>query len=95
MNNLGGEIDPLRFNDKLQYLDYRLRNKQHNLSLILVEPDIAYRYQGNFYGLMLHFNVLPELFPYTLYANGYTSPHEYDGKRQDLYIPRDFPTPFK
>lgn len=92
-NNLGGEMNHNLYNDRLQYLDMRTRKSKDKFKVRIVQPDIAYKYQGNLYGLMIHLGVPPSLMCYTMYANKYTSPHQYDGKKLDILVPDTFPNP--
>lgn len=67
-------------NDNLQYLDYINANYEFNNVNVL--PDIAYKFQGNFFGLLRHLgNIPPSLFTFTMYINGMTNPYEYDGEK--------------
>ncbi len=67
-----------QLNDNLQYIDYI--NQHYDFKEINVNPDIAYRYQGDFFGLLNHLgNVSPSLYLYTLYLNNYTHPTHFNG----------------
>jgi hypothetical protein len=46
--------------------------------LLTVEPSVAYRYKGDFFGLMEHYKISTVLFWPALRCNGFTSPEEYD-----------------
>ena len=72
-------------NDNLQYIDYV--DRTYGYETINVSPDVAYRYQGNLFGLFSELNIKPSLFLYTMYANGYNNPTEYDGKVYTLKKP--------
>jgi len=71
----------IELNDNLQYLDYI--NADYEFKEITVEPDIAYKYQGNLFGLFRELDIHPNLFTYTMYINGYTNPVEFAG---DKYV---------
>jgi hypothetical protein len=73
-------------NDNLLYIDY-IKNK-YKYNEINIQPDLAYRFQGNFYGLLNKLNVNRDLYLFTLYVNGYNSPNDYDGKKIILKIPK-------
>jgi hypothetical protein len=61
---------------KLQ-LDYI--NKTKGFEVVNVEDIIAYRYQGNLYGLFKELNIPAFMYEYTAYINGYLDPVDYDG----------------
>jgi hypothetical protein len=42
---------------------------------------MAYRYQGNLFGLFREMNIDQSLYLYTMYINGLTSPVEFDGTK--------------
>lgn len=46
----------------------------------VVRPNIAHRYQGNFYGLLAHMGVSAGLHYFTTAINGLTDPRDYDGE---------------
>lgn len=74
-----------RLNDELLILDrIDLENK---FEAIVVDADQAYRYEGNFYGLLNHLNVPEDLFLQTLYVNRLTHPTEYKSNFRVLKIP--------
>ena len=79
-------------NDRLQYYDSIL-DEERKFSRELISPDIAYKHQGDFYGLLQKLNVDKKLFLFALHLNGYTTPFEYDGVRTSINIPIevDFP----
>lgn len=64
-----------RFNDELLYID-RL-DLRHNFDTIIIEPHRAYKYEGNFYGLLNEIGVSPSLYLYALYLNKLNSPVDY------------------
>lgn len=72
-------------NDNLLFIDYIDHKYSYNETT--VPPDLAYRYQGNFYGLLNKLEVPTDLYLFTLYLNGYKSPVDYDGKKILLKIP--------
>ena len=78
--------------DNLCYLDYL--NKIKDFKVAIVPPDIAYRSKGNFYSLLYQMKIPSELYLYTLYLNGYTSPFEYDGYKKELKIAIKPPIPY-
>ncbi len=71
-------------NDNLLYLDYI--NKSYEFNLVTVSPDVAYRYQGNLFGLLRELNVSPNLFVYTMYLNGYNNPVDFKGDKYSLKL---------
>lgn len=74
-------------NDTLLYIDYMSRKKGY--SEVAVEPHLAYKYQGDFYGLLNKLNVSKNLYLYTLYLNGYTDPNDFDGNRYLIKVPNE------
>lgn len=63
-----------------------LKNKDDQYSIEVVEPGIAYRYQGDFYGLLDYLNISSSLYLPTLYLNGLQSPYDYDGVETSIKI---------
>lgn len=74
------EFDTIQqINDNLVYLDYIDAN--YDFETITIPPDVAYKYQGNFFGLLRTVaNLPPQLYLYTLYINGLTNPVDYTGE---------------
>jgi hypothetical protein len=70
--------DHIKFSNyfKLQ-LDYISKTK--GFQVVNVEDIIAYRYQGNLYGLFKEINIPASMYEYTAYINGYVDPVDYDG----------------
>lgn len=64
-------------NDHLLYIDYV--NKNYEYTVASVTPDMGYRYQGNFYGLLKELGVNSSLFLFTGYLNGILNPTDYNG----------------
>lgn len=54
--------------------------------LRMIDPGVAWSFQGNFYGLLDHLRVDPQLFLITLYLNGYTSPFDFDGETSSIKV---------
>lgn len=65
-------------NDNLQYLDYIKAN--YEFKEVAVDPGVAYRFQGNLFGLFRQLNIAPNLFLYTMYINGYSNPVDFTGE---------------
>lgn len=78
-------------NDNLQYIDYI--NNNYEFKEVIVEPILAYKYQGNLFGLFHELNISPNLFLFTLYINGYNNPIEYDGNKLTFKIAIKPPIP--
>lgn len=73
--------DYLTMNDNLLYLDYI--NNNYDFTEINISPDIAYRYQGNFFGLLRELSAVEtSLYLYTLYLNDLVNPTDFDGKNK-------------
>lgn len=80
-----------QLNDNLQYLDFIKAN--YEFTEIAVDPGVAYRYQGNLFGLFRQLNIDAKLFVYTMYLNGYTNPVDYNGERFNFKIAIKPPIP--
>lgn len=80
-----------QLNDNLQYLDHIDRN--YEFKTVTVSPDTAYRYQGNFFGLLSTMNIDPGLYLYTMYINGYKNPRDYAGDKFELKLAIKPPIP--
>lgn len=76
-NNFKGEEDRV-MNDTYLFIDYREASTEYELKV--VEPGLAYRYQGNFYGLLKELTVPDYLYMNTLYINKLVSPLDYKGE---------------
>lgn len=61
-----------------QNIDYALL--AGNFTLKTIDPQQAYVYQGNLFGLFSSLGIRPEYQAYNAYLNGYRSPHDYDGE---------------
>jgi len=69
----------VNLNDNLLYLDYI--DLTYNFNEVSVLPDVALRYAGNLFGLFQEMNIPTNLYVFTMYINGYTSPVDFDGKK--------------
>lgn len=78
-------------NDNLLYLDYIDENYER--AYINTTPDMAYKYQGNLFGLFNELLIRPELYVYTMYMNGYNSPNQYKGDVITFITPIKPPIP--
>lgn len=78
-------------NDNLQYLDFIKAN--YEFKEIAVDPGVAYRFQGNLFGLFRQLNIEPNLFLYTMYLNGITNPVEFNGQVYSFKIAIKPPIP--
>jgi hypothetical protein len=78
-------------NDNLQYIDFIKAN--YDFKEIAVDPGVAYRYQGNLFGLFRYLNVDPKLFLYTMYINNLTSPVDFNGEIYNFKIAIKPPIP--
>jgi hypothetical protein len=65
--------------DSLQYVDYT--NQNYVYEETMTTPDLAWRYQGDLYGLFGAMGIESKDFIFTMYINGYTNPTNYDGLR--------------
>lgn len=72
-------VDYTNLNDNLLYLDHI--DITYNFNEVGVSPDIALRYRGNLYGLFKEMGIDTNLYVFTMYINGYTSPVDFDGKK--------------
>lgn len=78
-------------NDALQYLDYV--DAKYDFDLVNVDPDVAYRYQGNLFGLFAEMGISPSLFLFTMYLNGYNNPVDFAGDRITFKLATKPPIP--
>lgn len=82
MNNIHMELtfsDPEFINDTILYAD-KYKEKKHDTTLT-VSPMDAYVYQGNLFGLFKSMGVPDAYHVLLMQYNGYTNPHDYDGKQ--------------
>ena len=80
-----------QLNDNLLYLDYIDRN--YEFKTATVTPDVGYRFQGQLFALFNTLNIEKNLYVYTMYLNGYTSPMNYDGKQLTFKVAIRPPVP--
>lgn len=72
-----GALDYKKLNDNLLYLDHI--NNNYDFKEVTISPDIVYRYQGNFIGLLRRTGVVdPHLYIYTMYLNGIINPVDFN-----------------
>ena len=84
--------DVTELNDNLQYLDHI--NLNYEFKLVSVSPGIAYRYQGNFFGLLKELRTItPDLYVYTMYLNGLSNPTDYTGEKLTIKVAIKPPVP--
>ncbi len=84
--------DDIETNHALQYVDYLSRHNTYEV--VVVEPGMAYKYQGNFYGLLKELGRVPvNAYLYALYINGLTNPNNFDGEAKSIKIPLIPPIP--
>lgn len=85
-------VDYLKLNDNLLYLDFI--NNNYEFNQVGISPDVAYRYQGNFIGLLRETKIVdPHLYMYTMYINDIKHPGDYDGKMLVIKVPIKPPIP--
>ena len=78
--------------DNILYLDYMKKN--YSFKEVNINVGLGYKYQGNFYGLLNELSTInSNLYLYTLYVNGYTSPDQYDGTKLTILVPTKPPIP--
>ena len=65
--------------DHLTYL----RNLTNN-EIIEIEPGIAYKYEGDYYGMLMHHGILPEYHWSIMRMNGYMSPQDDRGEQSSF-----------
>jgi hypothetical protein len=56
-------------------------------NLVEVEPHLAYKFEGDLYGLLNHLKVRPEYHWLTMRVNDMASPSELNSDRQTLVLP--------
>lgn len=82
VNNFKAD-DDIATNDLLQFIDH---NRHFGFKEAFVEPNVAYRFQGNFYGLLRELNIDLHLYLPTLYVNGFTNPVDFKGSEKSIKI---------
>lgn len=80
-----------KMNDALLYTDYLSHIK--DFEELIVDHSTAYKYQGNFYGLLKELGVNHSLFVLTMYVNGLVNPLDYDGVGGSLRVAKTMPIP--
>lgn len=83
--------NPSETNDLLLYTDYLSQIKDHEETII--DPSMAFKFQGNFYGLLRELRVPGTYFIATLYLNNLTNPLDYKGKAGGIKIAKQLPIP--
>ena len=63
-----------------------LRGRSGN-TIVDVEPMVAYKYAGDFFGLLMHFNILPQYHWITMRMNQYVSPQDYSDEMLSFVTP--------
>jgi hypothetical protein len=81
-SNVYGDKDVINMVE--QNIDYRRRTAE--IGTIAIPPDMAYRNQGNFYGLLTELGVQADYHAFTAYLNNIRSPHDFNGKIYSLLL---------
>lgn len=76
--------DEVVLNNNLLYLDFI--NNTYKFETQVVSPDECYKHQGDLFSLFKLMGITPDLYVYTMYINGYTHPHQYNGEKYDFKI---------
>lgn len=71
-------------NDNLQFIDFI--NNTFKFETQVIPPDEGYKHQGDLFSLFKVMDISPDLYVYTMYLNGYTHPHQYNGEKYDFKI---------
>jgi len=87
-NKLYNYNDNIEQNHQLLYLDYMAILYKDKYNILNINPDQAYVFTGNFYGLLKELKIPEDLYLLTLYLNNYTSPDQYDGNKYSIIIPQ-------
>ena len=74
--------------ERLLFLD-SIKDDTRKYREELIEPAVAWKYQGDFYGLLNHMNIEPKYWLPSLYLSGYTSPVQYDGEKLTILVAKD------
>lgn len=64
-----------QINDNLIYIDYI--DAKYDFKETPITDDLIHRYQGDFFGLLKKLNIETNLYLYSLYINGLTTPYEF------------------
>jgi len=59
----------------------------NKLSALNIEPAIAYKYQGDFYGLLDHLSIPKQYHRSVMVVNGLTNSTDYDGEKTVVIVP--------
>ncbi len=78
-------------NDNLLYIDYNF--KKFGFEDLIIDPSLANKHNGNLYNLLHELNIPKNLYFFTLYANGYTNPTDYQRDHLVLKLPVRPPIP--
>lgn len=87
--DLESSIETVYYNDEyIKFIEDNIRffNNPTDLKLIPVEPAKAYKYEGDFYGLLSHLNIPLHHHYLMMRLNGYDSPTEYKGDTKSIVI---------
>ena len=78
-------------NDSLLFIDYI--DDIHDYEVITITPDMSYRYQGNFLGLLKELKVSSSLYLFTMHLNGIYNPTDFNGTMTSIKIAMRPPIP--
>lgn len=81
-------VDNIDVFERLLFLD-SIRNEDRKSRDEMVEPALAWKHQGDFYGLLQELQIEERFWVPSLYLSGYTSPVQYDGERLSIRIAKD------
>ncbi len=71
----------------LSFYQYFIDPVNNLLSVITVEPGVAYRYTGDFIGLLNYLNIDPSYHWFIMYLNGLKSPADMNKKIITIIMP--------
>lgn len=84
MIDLGKFDEFSTLHDRLCFLDKI--NRITDFKIFTVDPATAMRSKGNFYSLLYQVGIPANLYLFTLYLNGFSSPYDYDGKKMEFKL---------
>ena len=71
------------------HLDY-LRNHK-GTEILGIRPDVAWRFHGDLWGVLLHYEFRRDMFWVTMRVSGYMSPEEFDYRDEQILVPSSTP----
>lgn len=68
--------------DHITYL-----KNSNEISILNIEPAMAYKYEGDLFGLLYHYNIVFEYHWIVMRVNNFTNPNQNKATLTSLYVP--------